>query len=411
MINSAFATNGMVPHGFGTKSKGLGGAGVAKPFDAMSVATNPASGVWTKNNTTFGISLFSPRREATDYNQASGAMGGFVAPGSYESESDYFLVPFGAANWMLDSESAITLAIYGAGGMNTDYASGVWNGSQQTRTGIDLKQLFIAPTYSRKIGEKSSWGVSAVIGVQAFKAKGLAVFGGFSTDSTALTDNGTDIAYGLGAKFGFQTEVLPGLDVAIAYSTKVDMQEFDDYRGLFANGGDLDYPPILTVGLAWKATPRSVVVFDIQQIYYSEVESINNSITQLNNCPTAPFSGSDQNSCFGGSNGPGFGWDDMTVYKLGYQWQHGRDWTWRVGISYGKNPVKQTTLSILAPGVIETHLTFGFTKKTGKNSEFNLAAMYAPESSIRRTSAVGFADDVELKMSQYELELGWSKRF
>lgn len=101
----------------------------------------------------------------------------------------------------------------------------------------------------------------------------------------------------------------------------------------------------------------------------------------------------------------------MTVYKLGYQLRASKDWTWRVGYSHGKNPVDETTLSILAPGVIEDHFTFGFTKATGKKSEINFAFMYAPENSVRRTSAIGAPDDIELKMYQYEMELSWSKRF
>ena len=44
--SSVLATNGMLPYGLGTKAKGLAGAGIAMPEEAMSVATNPAAGVW-----------------------------------------------------------------------------------------------------------------------------------------------------------------------------------------------------------------------------------------------------------------------------------------------------------------------------------------------------------------------------
>jgi len=412
ITSSALATNGMIPHGFGTKNKGLAGAGVALPQDAMSVATNPAGAVWVGNRGTLGIGLFSPRRTATEFNpnNTPGPAMGFVAPGTYESDSDYFLVPFGARNWMLSSQSAFTIAVYGAGGMNTDYSAGVWGNSAQTNTGLDLKQLFIAPTYSRKINSKTSWGVSALIGIQAFKAEGLAVFGGFSTDATNLTEKGTDIAYGLGVRLGIQTEIAPGFTLGASYSSKVNMTEFDDYKGLFAENGDLDIPANLTIGLAWKVTPRSVLVFDVQKIFYSGVDAIGNSIRNILNCPA--MGGGDPNSCFGGSNGPGFGWDDMTIYKLGYQWQTGHGWTWRVGYSHGNNPVKETTLNILAPAVIEDHFTLGFTKKLSETSEVSVAGMYAPEVTIRRVSALpGFNDDVELKMNQFELEVSYSKMF
>ncbi len=398
-IGGALATNGMLPHGLGTKSKGLAGAGVALPQDAMIVAINPAGGVWVGQRYDVGFSLFSPLREFTEF----GAAGGFVAPGTYESDSNIFLIPHGAWNWRLDNDRAFSLAVYAAGGMNTDYPSNsFWNGTTVAgSTGIDLKQLFITPTYSMKTNDKTSFGVSAVVAIQAFEAKGLSAFSGNSVDGTRLSDNGVDLSYGLGLKLGFQTSLSPELTLAGSYSTKIDMSEFDDYAGLFSNRGDLDIPATAIIGVAWKLSDASVLAFDIQYIAYSNVDAIGRSITLLGG----------GESRFGGTNGPGFGWDDMTIYKLGYQWKGSSDMTWRVGASYGENPVSETTLNILAPAVIETHLTFGFTKKTSKTSEFNFAFMYAPENTVRAVSAIGQPDDVELKMSQFDLEFSWSKQF
>ena len=39
----AQATNGYFTHGYGTTNKGMAGAGVALPQDALTVATNPAA--------------------------------------------------------------------------------------------------------------------------------------------------------------------------------------------------------------------------------------------------------------------------------------------------------------------------------------------------------------------------------
>jgi long-chain fatty acid transport protein len=405
---NVWATNGMIPHGFGTKSKGMAGAGLAMPQGPMTASGNPAGGVWIDSGYEVGAALFSPRREITEYNPATGMGGGFVLPGNYESGSDYHVVPFFARNWRLGSDRAFTLAVYGAGGMNTDYSTPPWNGGAAP-TGIDLKQLFIAPTYSMKINPKTSVGVAPVIAMQAFAARGLQPFVPHSVDGTNLTNNGHDIAYGLGLRLGFQTQLTPDLAFAGAYTTQINMSEFDDYRGLFPNSGELDYPSTIRLGLAYKMSSKSALVLDVDHIFYSKVDAIGRSLTRLANCPS--IGGADASYCFGGANGPGFGWDDMTVVKLGYQWQTSNDWTWRVGVSHGKNPIQQTTLNTLAPAVIETHLTFGFTKKLANKGELNFAMMYAPEESVRRTSVLGFPDQVENTMHQFEFELSYSKRF
>jgi long-chain fatty acid transport protein len=405
----ASATNGYFSHGYGTKNKGMAGAGVALPQDAMATATNPAGMVWVGDRMDLGAALFSPRRSYSESNTTTGMAGGFVvATRDQNSDSNYFLIPHFARNWMLSGDRSFGIAVYGNGGMNTDYAyPGPWPAAAPS--GVNLMQLFIAPTFSMKIDSKSSWGVAPILAFQAFEARGLSAFSSYSADSANLTDRQHDKSYGMGIRIGYQGEVSPGVTFGISATSKIYMSKFKNYAGLFAEGGDFDIPANVTVGLAWKTSPTSVMTADVQHIWYSKVASVGNSVTLLSGCPA--LGGSNSNNCFGASNGPGFGWDDMTILKLGYQWQGTGGWTWRAGISYGKQPISETTLNILAPAVMQTHLTFGFTKKTGKTSELNFAAMYAPKVKKTAASALGFNDNITLEMSQFELEASWGWTF
>lgn len=403
---TAMATNGYFGHGYGAKNKGLAGGGVALAQDAMIAATNPAGMVMVGDRLDLGAAIFSP--SSRGYTVTGAPVGtppaNFpLAPGSYESDNDYFLIPHIARNWMLDSESSIGVSVYGNGGMNTEYAApGPFGGGV---TGVNLEQLFINTTYSRKINSKSSWGVSLIAVYQTFEAKGLGAFGalGFSADPANLTDNGKDTSTGFGAKFGWQGEVSKGLTLAASYQTEMDMSKFDDYAGLFAGQGDFDIPSTWTVGLAFDVTPKSTLTFDIQQIMYSDIASISN--------PFLPNLGASQ---LGNADGAGFGWEDMTIYKLGYQWETSPDWTWRVGVSQGDQPIPNTEMmfNILAPAIMETHLTAGFTMKTGSDSEFSLAAMYAPKSEVSGPNPLnGGPQTITLEMTQYELEASWAWKF
>jgi long-chain fatty acid transport protein len=65
----------------------------------------------------------------------------------------------------------------------------------------------------------------------------------------------------------------------------------------------------------------------------------------------------------GADNGPGFGWDDVDVWKLGVEYKHNKQWTFRAGYSHADNPISgasfpqlltlaKSSLNMLAPAVI-----------------------------------------------------------
>ena len=426
---SAFATNGYFAHGYGTKSKALAGGGSALPQDAMIAADNPAGMVKVGERMDLGLTIFSPSKRGYE---ATGTPTGACAtatqctfgigPQKIDSDNDFFLIPHFAYNWMLNADSSIGLTVYGNGGMNTEYKDGtatygvpigaVPPGTSVTTpgtygagtTGVNLEQLFANVSYSRKINPQHSWGVSAILAYQRFKADGLGTFGAFglSSDPTKLTNNGTDTSTGFGAKIGWLGEVSPGVTLAASYQTKMAMSEFDDYKGLFAEQGDFDIPATWTLGLAWKLAATGTLTFDVQGIQYSDVNSIAN-----------PLLPNLQTSQLGNSDGAGFGWEDIVVYKLGYQWETSPTWTWRVGASIGDNPIpsSETLFNIIAPGVMETHITGGFTYTMASNNEVSFAAMYAPENKIKGTNPLDPAQEIELYMSQWELTASWGWKF
>ena len=424
---SAFATNGYFAHGYGAKNKALAGGGSALPQDAMIAATNPAGMVWVGERMDLGLTLFSPSpRSYETTGTPTGACASAtqctfgIGPQKIESDNDFFLIPHFAYNWVINPMSTVGVTVYGNGGMNTEYEGGtatfgtpvgaVPPGTPVTapgtygagKTGVNLEQLFVNGTYARKFNDKASWGVSAIFAYQRFSADGLANFGPYSQDDTKLTNNGTDTSNGFGAKLGVQGEVSPGLTLAASYQTKMSMSEFDDYKGLFAENGGFDIPATWTVGLAWNVTTSGTLVFDVQGIQYSDVNSIANPL--LPNLATVGL---------GPTDGAGFGWEDTTVYKLGYQWSTNPDWTWRVGASIGDQPIpnSEVLFNIIAPAVQEVHITGGFTWATGEDSEFTFAAMYSPENSVKGTNPLDPAQQIELKMTQYELEASWGWKF
>ena len=181
------------------------------------------------------------------------------------------------------------------------------------------------------------------------------------------------------------------------------MSEFDDYAGLFAEDGDFDIPSNWTVGLAIKPSPEVTLAVDVQRINYGEVDSINNPL--LPNLMTPAGLGTD--------DGAGFGWEDITILKIGAQWQSSPEWTWRAGFSIAEQtiPNSEVMFNIIAPGVIETHATGGFTKTIGSNQEIDFALMRAFSESVEGANPLDPAQMIELEMDQWEFSVGYTYKF
>ncbi|HEB75323.1 MAG TPA: hypothetical protein ENJ04_03125 [Nitrospirae bacterium] len=399
----AHATNGYFAHGYSIKNKALAGAGVALPLDSLAATTNPAGMVSLGTRVDAGLTFFMPSRKYTVTGTPSGQPGTFgLTPGTVKSDSELFLIPSAGINWMLNERSSFGVSMYGNGGMNTDYDTNTFYGT--TPTGIDMMQLFINPTYSVKLTPKHSVGISAILAYQSFEAQGLQAFSGFSADPANLTNNGHDDSYGYGARVGYLGEILPDLYVGASYQTKILMTRFDKYAGLFAEQGDFDIPSNWTVGVGYKMNPALTLLLDVQRINYSEINSVAN-----------PFMPNIQTSRLGNDDGAGFGWEDMTVYKVGIQWQSSRDWTWRAGYSVGDQPIpgSEVLFNILAPGVIKQHATVGFTKAFGEGRELSCSLVRAFSNSVRGANPmeVPGQQEIELEMSQWELSVGYAWKF
>jgi len=392
---TAFATNGYFSHGYGIKHKGMAGAGSASSQSAVSTATNPALMQSQGNRLDFGLEYFVPKRDAVS--------GGT----SYNGDDDSsFLIPEFGYSSKINESMSWGVVVYGNGGMNTKYPGAPYDTAGGKATGVNLEQLFISPTFSMKINEKHSFGVSLNLIQQKFEAYGLDNFAFFKADPTTgdanLSGEGEDTSTGWSIKVGWVGEVTDQLTLAVSYQNESDMEKFDKYKELFAEQGSFDIPSNWTLGLKFKATPEMNIMFDIQQINYTDVASISNA----NGSGTGT-------GVLGTDNGRGFGWDDMTIFKLGLDYQLNSDLVLRAGYSTADQPIgtDDTSFNLIAPAVIEDHLTFGATWTLANKSEISAYYMHAFENEvIGSTTGPGSSGLADIKMSQDALGIayGWN---
>lgn len=395
----AQATVGYFAHGYGIKAKATGGVGIALPQDSLAAATNPAGMVLVGNRADIGLEWFAPDRGATITGNGAGLNGTYDGNGT----SSFFIPEFGY-NRMLSPDVSFGVSVYGNGGMNTTYKTNPFASFGGTgEAGVDLMQLFIAPTLAWKMGNHA-FGVSLNLAYQRFEANGLPpAFAGMSSDPSNFTNRGYDDSTGIGVRIGWTGQVSPTVTLGATYQSKTNMSTFDKYRGLFADHGDFDIPENYGIGIAWKASQAFTIAADALQINYSGVPSVGNPINSL-------FTGSQ----FGSAGGPGFGWQDTTVYKIGVMYDVNPGLTLRAGYVTLKQPIpsNQTFLNILAPGVVEDHVTLGATWKMGTKGELTVMYMHAFETTVNGSGSIPLAmggGEANLRMSQDSLGIayGW----
>ncbi len=425
MSMSAQATDGYLPHGYGMKAKGMGGASVAVAQDAFGGANNPATMVFAGDRFDVGVDLFSPWRKAERTNASA-----FGVEGSASSDSNYFGIPELGYNRMIRPDLSLGISIFGNGGMNTDYPGGQlpsagacagFNPSPgpynllcgNGRLGVDLSQLTVAPTLSWRFAPNHSIGISPLFAYQRFKAEGVQAFDnpGLSTSPGNVTNRGYDNSTGWGARIGYFGQITPQLSIGATYQTRLSMSEFDKYRGLFAEQGGFDIPSNWAVGLAFRPDPRWLLALDYERVNYSDAKSVSNPGALLLRCAN-PL-GPDPSTCLGGSNGAGFGWRDIDVFKVGAQYAVNANWTVRAGYNYSQNPIRSedVTFNILAPGVMQHHVTLGATYGWA-NQELSGAFMYAFNNDVTGSSLMnnffppGTPVNMQEKIQMYEWSLG-----
>jgi long-chain fatty acid transport protein len=400
LATPAFATDGYFSTGYGVIQQGQGGAGVALPQDSLAAATNPAGMVLVGTRFDFGVTWFRPIRGGTiTGNGFPGADGDYDA----NRKKNFFLPELGY-NRLINPKVAVGVSMYGNGGMDTAYTTPIpLLGSRLA--GVNLEQLFVAPTVAFKANDHNAFGVSLNVGYQRFTAGGLQNFANenFSSAPANVTDVGASHSYGAGFRVGWLGTINHSLSLGATYQSKTYMQKFDKYQGLFAEQGGFDIPANVAGGIALKVHPKVTVLVDGERIFYGEVKSIAN--------PDFPIQ-----APLGASNGPGFGWHDITVEKAGFDYKLSHKVTLRAGYNHSGLPLNpsQTFFNLLAPGIVQEHLSAGATWRLTESKEINLAYQHAFQKTLNGSNSIpqsfgGGNANLSMYQDSVGVSFGWAK--
>ncbi|WP_069263978.1 OmpP1/FadL family transporter [Paraburkholderia nodosa] len=396
----AWATNGYFSNGYGVASQGMAGVGIGLPQDALAAAANPAGIAFVGNRFDGDVSLFMPKRGA----EVTG--NGYGVDGSYSgnNRSIFALPEFGVTYQFLPNAYA-GLALYANGGLDTGYAHNPFQSFGATGSaGVDLEQVFLSPTIAYKLFDRHAFGIGLNIAYQRFTASGLQPFTSLSAAPGNVTNQGADSTVGVGVHLGYTGQITPTVTLGVTWASKI-RGRFDNYKGLFANGGSFDIPENYGIGLSWKVTPSWTVAADFQRILYGNVNSIANPLANL-------FAG----NALGSSDGPGFGWRNTNVIKIGTSYAATSHLTLRAGYSHSSQPVAstETFLNILAPGVVQDQATVGATWTTDAKTSFGFFYGHGFKKTVNGTDSIPAAfggGNANVHLSEDVVGLSVGKQF
>ncbi len=270
--------------------------------------------------------------------------------------------------------------------------------------GTSFDRQYFAPGFEHRFGEGGALGVSAVIAYQRYSAASLGLTAARTPDENPWVSNlfapQQESTYGTGVRLALHQEVVEGFAVDAGYQSRINMEEFDAYRGVYSQAADLDIPARARLGLAFQASERSWLNVAIERVMYSDISAFPSRYL-----PNRFL------SLLGDSTSPAFNWEDLTVYSVGYTWSDGADQQWHIDLSTRTQPSPTSRLlSQALEGDLATNaVTVGYSRRTGLRSRLAFNAAYAPSEYAFGGSVLGVTTD-ELDQ-QFEVEANWTLSF
>lgn len=419
--------------GYGPYANQTAGTSTAIGLDAFAGAINPAKLTSVENRVDLGAVIFMPHRtiKRTGSNDPRvDPIDAFDSDDTYDfsstSENELFFIPDGGLAMRINDRWSWGITVYGNGGLNTEYTDDSGepgsNFNQEEcgdepsnfffgcgRLGFDLSQVIVAPMLAWKLTSKHSIAIAPLLGYQRFKAYGLQAFESISQAPEALTNRGSDDAFGAGVRVGWYGEITPWLTAGAAYASKIYMQEFDKYEGLLAGSGDFDIPANYSVGVAITPWKRWTIGIDIQRIRFGEIRALGNGVLNSIQDP--------ENSPLGSNDGSGFNWRNQTNYKIAASYVASPKLTLRTGYAYGKrvqkdDSVNSVSFNMFTPNPLH-QASIGFTWTLSEKQELNFGyTRYVRGTYDGPSASAEFGVGGREKITPYvdQIMIGWSRR-
>lgn len=371
---------GIAVTGVGPVNRSMGGAGTAAPLDAIgALHWNPASiSYLEQSEVSFGMEGMLADVEL------SSTVGGSRSTTS--GESGVAIIP--AVGWVDHLEGTpltIGMGVYGIGGFRNNMPAD--SNNLLLASGplfADAEIMQIAPTMSLRLGECWSIGFAPTITAARMQYDPL---GPSAITPTATAGSGNRVHWGGGVQGGVYYASPSCWRAGFTIKSPQWFEEFRFFTSSGVVGFDLDYPMILSGGVAYYGWERWVFAADVRYFDYANTQGFSD-----------------------------LGWENVFAGAIGAQYQLSPLWKLRAGYNFNQNPIgSEDAFTNIANPLIQTHnIAVGAGCLLTDGVELNLAYVYLVNSETSGplpSPPFGPNDTIEHQISAHSLVMGVQIRY
>lgn len=268
-------------------------------------------------------------------------------------------------------------------------------------TGIPgLERRLISSSLVHHLSDKQLLGVSAVFAMQSFGVSKLGLHS-YSQDIPAalrstLYEPYAETGYGAGVQLALRSELTDRIALDAGFQSRINMDDFANYRGVYSQPASFDIPARARLGLAFKAGDKSWLNVSVERVLYSDVPAF-----ASRNLPSRFL------SLLGDTTSPTFSWDDLTVFSVGWNWADNKGTSWHIDFSSRTQPSPSSRIlsQAIDADFANNAMTIGFSRRMSMSSRLNVNAAYAPAEYAFGGNVLGVTTD---RLDQdFELEAFW----
>ncbi|MDN5924916.1 MAG: hypothetical protein L0H70_07945 [Xanthomonadales bacterium] len=257
------------------------------------------------------------------------------------------------------------------------------------------------PGLSTHFGVDGTFGASVVLAHQRFAAPMLDGYDYPLRMPASGVAALAETSHGAGLEFRASASLLPAakLDWYAGFRSRIAMDAFQNYRGIYGNPGDLDIPAQARLGLAWQASANTQLRAGLDRIMYSGVKPFVSS-----SLPRRLL------AVLGEGTSPEFRWRDLNIYSATLVHQVNATDHWNLRYSTGEQPHATSALldHVLRANAANYAVAASYTSDVG-SSQWHLVANYAPAEFVLGVPGRVHSHDDEHAGRQLEFELLWTK--
>lgn len=240
-----------------------------------------------------------------------------------------------------------------------------------------IRSEFVASTYEQALGPQGGRvGVTAIVARQRYATAGLgAAPWGASDDVVGVRDiSGAaarqETAMGHGVRVGYLAPLGDDVAWSLSAQSKLEMDEFRSFRGMYSEAGDFDVPGRLEARLSWSPLSFAALSLGVDRVFYSDIDTFTSAALPRRFL-----------SLLGDGGAPQFAWQDLTVYSIEGTLADRWDGRWTLRYSSSQQPEPTSALLALALDVNDAsnNLLLGYRRGIVGVGELAFNASYSSD--------------------------------